>query len=81
MNVSEFDNIDEASKSLVSIKQAYDDLDYTNILDKLNAVGDSFSSSTDALASGLQNSAAVLTTQGNSIDQALALLTAGNNIT
>ena len=58
-----------------------DDLDYTNILDKLNAVGDSFSSSTDALASGLQNSAAVLTTQGNSIDQALALLTAGNNIT
>ena len=40
VNVSEFDNIDEASKSLVSIKQAYDDLDYTNILDKLNAVGE-----------------------------------------
>ena len=81
VNVSEFDNIDDASTALVSIKQAYDDLGYEDILDKLNAVGDSFSSSTDALAQGLQNSAAALVTQGNDIDQALALLTAGNNIT
>ena len=81
VNVSEFDNIKEASTALVSIKQAYDDLSYEDILDKLNAVGDSFSSSTDALASGLQNSAAALVTQGNDINEALALLTAGNDIT
>lgn len=78
VNVSEFDNIDEASTALVSMKQAYDDLSYEDILDKLNAVGDSFSSSTDALASGLQNAAGVLKIQGNDIDQSLALLTAGN---
>ena len=40
-----------------------------------------FSVSTDELAQGLQNAAAVLKTQGNSIDEALALLTAGNSIT
>ena len=40
-----------------------------------------FSVSTDQLATGLQNAAAVLKTQGNDIEQALALLTAGNSIT
>ena len=80
-NVSEFDSIDNATTALVSMKAAYDDLSFEDILDKLNGVGDSFSSSTDQLASGLQNAAAVLQLQGNSIDQALALLTAGNDIT
>lgn len=81
VNVSEFDNIDDATTALVSMKAAYDELDFTTILDKLNAVGDSFSSSTDQLAQGLQNAAAVLKLQGNDIDQALALLTAGNDVT
>jgi len=44
----------------------------------LNNIGNNFSISTDQLATGLQNAAAVLMTQGNDIDQALALLTAGN---
>lgn len=81
LNVSEFTNIDDATKSLVSISQAYKDLTYDDVIDKLNNVGDHFSSSTDQLAQGLQNAAAVLKTQGNSIDEALALLTAGNDIT
>ena len=80
VNVSEFDNIDEASTALVSIKQAFNDLEYEDILDKLNAVGDSFSSSTDQLASGLQGAAGVLKMQGNDINETLALLTAGNVI-
>lgn len=37
-----------------------------------------FAISTDELATGLQNAAAVLVTQGNSLDEALALLTSSN---
>ena len=81
LNVSEFTNIDDATKSLISITQAFKNLSYDDVIDKLNNVGDHFSSSTDQLASGLQNTAAVLKVQGNDIDQSLALLTAANNIT
>lgn len=81
LNVSEFENIDKATEALVSASQAYKDLDKIDIIDKLNNIGNNFSISTDQLATGLQNSAAVLMTQGNDIDEALALLTAGNAIT
>ena len=81
LNVSEFTSIDDATQSLVSASQAYKDLDKLEIVDKLNNIGNNFSVSTDQLAQGLQNAAAVLHTQGNDIDQALALLTAGNAIT
>jgi len=47
LNVSEFTNIDDATKSLVSITQAFDGLSYESAIDKLNGVGDAFSSSTD----------------------------------
>lgn len=39
MNVSEFDNIEDATKSLVAMGQAYKDLDKMTIVDKLNEVG------------------------------------------
>lgn len=81
MNVSEFTNINDATQSLVSASQAYKDLDKMDIVDKLNNIGNNFSVSTDELATGLKNAAAVLATQGNDIDQALALLTAGNAVT
>lgn len=81
LNVSEFTNIEDATQSLVSASQAYKDLDKMDIVDKLNNIGNNFSVSTDDLATGLKNAAAVLATQGNDIDQALALLTAGNAVT
>ena len=61
----------------MSASQAYNDLEKLDIVDKLNIIGNNFSISTDQLAQGLQNAAAVLKTQGNDIEQALALLTAG----
>lgn len=79
-NVSEFENIDAATESLVAMSQAYKDLDKMEIIDKLNNVGNNFSISTDNLATALQKSAAVLMTQGNDIDEAIALITAGNAI-
>ena len=39
MNVSEFQSIDEATKSLIAMSAAYDDLSKMNIIDKLNEVG------------------------------------------
>lgn len=80
LNVSEFKSIDDATTALVSMKQAYSDLSFEDIIDKLNNVGDHFSSATDQLASGLQNAGAVLKTQGNDIDKSLALLTAGKSL-
>lgn len=81
LNVSEFTNINDATTSLVSMKQAFKDLSYEDFIDKLNGVGDNFSSSTDKLASGMQNVSSVLKVAGNDIDQSLALLTAANDIT
>lgn len=39
LNVSEFENIDYATESLVAMSQAYQDLDKMDIVDKLNNVG------------------------------------------
>ena len=81
LNVSEFTNIDDATKSLVSITQAFDDLSYESAIDKLNGVGDAFSSSTDQIAFGMQNVSSVLQVAGNDVDQSIALLAAANDVT
>lgn len=81
MNVSEFQSIDEATQALVSASQAYADLNKMDIVDKINKLGNEFPIATDQLATALQNSAAALTTQGNSLDEALALVVGGNVIT
>ena len=81
MNVSEFQSIDEATQALVSASQAYADLDKMDIVDKINKLGNEFPIATDQLATALQNSAAALTTQGNDLNEALALVVGGNVIT
>ena len=78
LNVSEFDNIEDATKSLVSMSQAYKDLDKLTIVDKLNEVGNNYAISTDELASDLQRSSATLSLMGNTIDEAAALVTTAN---
>lgn len=80
MNVSEFQSIDEATTSLVSMSAAYSNMDKMDIIDKLNNIGNNFSISTDGIATALQNSASALTTANNDIDEAIALITAGNAV-
>lgn len=80
-NVSEFEGIDAATESLVSISQAYKNLEKMDIVDKINYIGNNYAIATDQLATGLQNASAALTTQGNDLDEAIALITAGNIIT
>ena len=79
LNVSEFESIDEATESLVSMSAAFDELDKIEIVDKLNLVGNNFAISTDGLATALQKSASALKTAGNDMDEAIALVTAGDN--
>lgn len=80
-NVSEFGSIDEATESLVSMSQAYKDLDKIDIIDVLNNIGNRYSISTDGLATALKDSASALVTANNDLNSAVALTTAGNAIT
>ena len=80
LNVSEFDNIDDATNSLVSMSSAFKDLSKTEIVDVVNQIGNNFSVATDKLAEGVQNAGAALKTQGNDLYKSVALLTAGNAI-
>lgn len=85
MTVSEFNNIQDATTALVSISAAYEDaangLDKQAIVDKLNKIGDEYAISTDGLATALQDSASALTTANNDMDEAAALIAAGNTVT
>lgn len=78
LNVSEFDDIEDATKSLVAMGQAYKDLDKMTIVDKLNEVGNNYAISTDELATALQKSSATLSLMGNTIDEAASLVTTAN---
>ncbi len=78
--VSEFENISEATDALIAMSAAYKDLDKSEINDILNEIGNNYSISTDELASALQRSAATLKVAGNDIYEATALVTAGNSV-
>lgn len=80
LNVSEFQDINTATESLVAMSQAYQELDKLDIIDKLNNIGNNFSISTSELAESLQRSAGTLKVAGNSIDEAIALTVAGNQV-
>lgn len=81
LNVSEFENIDAATDSLVAMSQAYKELDKMEIIDVLDKIGNEYSISTDQLSTALKDSAAVLKTQGNDLAESVALITAGKVIT
>ncbi len=80
LKVSEFDNIDDATKSLTSMAQAYKELSKTEIVDILNQIGNNFSISTDELATSLQSSAATLKLMGNDLAESVAMVTTANSI-
>lgn len=80
-NVSEFEGIDEATESLVSMSQAYKDLDKMDIINVLNNIGNNYSISADGLATALKDSASALVTANNDLNEAVSLTTAGNAIT
>ena len=82
MNVSEFDNVNDATEAMISTLQAfnYNAEDSLEIVDKLNIVGNSFAISSDGIAEGLKRSASTLVAAGNSLEQSIAMLAAGNKV-
>lgn len=80
LTVSEFENIEDATEALISLKQAYQELTEVNIIDILNKIGDNFAISTEGVATALQESASALKTAGNDMYESAALAAAGNTI-
>lgn len=82
MNVSEFEQVDDATNALISIMQGFDKGadDVENVVDVLNNIGNKEPISTDEIASSLQRSASALQTAGTSYEQSVALTTVGNEI-
>lgn len=82
MNVSEFENVSDATNSLISIMQAFhiNADESMGLIDKLNNVGNNYAISTDEIASSLMRSSAALVAAGNSIDEAIALTASSNSI-
>lgn len=86
MNVSEFDNVSDATDTLISAIQAFKDEDMNvedfsmDIIDVFNQIGNSYAISTSDLADSLTRSSASLVAANNSLEQAVALTTAANTI-
>lgn len=83
-------NITNATQSLISAAQAFEEVDgfgdeqyvekAERIGDKINAIGNKYSISTEGIAEALQNSSAALSVAGNDLDESIALYAAGNKI-
>ena len=82
MNVSEFEQVDDATNALISIMQGFDKGadDVENVVDVLNNIGNLEPISSDEIASSLQRSASALKAGGNTYEQAVALTTVGNSV-
>ena len=76
-------NVDEATTSLVSIMKAYD-VDVDNVLDgimsKINDIGNKFGTSNTEIAEGLKKSSAAMAAVGGTLEDNIALFTAGQEI-
>ena len=84
MNVSEFDNVNNATDTLISALQAFKKEGQNvgefsmQIIDKYNEVGNNYAISTSDLAESLTRSSAALVAANNSLEQSIALTTAAN---
>lgn len=86
MNVSEFDDVNKATDTLISALQAFkkdgtDVGDFSmEIIDKFNEVGNNYAISTSDLADSLTRSSAALVAAGNTLEESIAMTTAANTI-
>lgn len=84
LNVGDdLDGIDDATSTIVSTLKAFNMTasQSESIIDKLNEVSNRFAVSSGDLGQGLANSAAALSMAGNDLNETIALLTAGTEIT
>jgi len=81
-NVGEVDN-DTAVSDMVTAMKAFniEATDSITIVDSLNKLGNEFATDAASLGEGLKNSASSMAVAGNDINQTLAILTGGGEIT
>ena len=81
-NVGEVDD-DTAVKDIVTALKAFniEASDSITIVDSLNKLGNEFATDAKSLGEGLRNSASSMAVAGNDINQTLAILTGGGEIT
>lgn len=76
-------SVDEATTGLVSTMKAFG-IETDNVLDgvmsKVNAVGNGFALTNADIVTGLQNSSSAMAVANNSLDETIALITAGTEI-
>lgn len=77
-----FMDISEAISSMSSVIQAFNinAKDSMNIVDKMNEIGNRYAISSAGVGEALQRSASALVASGNDLDEAIAMITAGNTI-
>lgn len=81
LNVSDFESLNDAAAALAAVNKVYSELEKIDIVDVINNIENNYQIAIDELAKGLQDTAAVLKSQGNDLNESVALLTAGNAIT
>lgn len=76
------EDIDTASQSIISTMKAFgiEAQDAYSVVDKFNAVGNSFAISSKGVGDALTRSASALAAGGNTLDESIALITAGNEV-
>lgn len=77
-----FNSVNEASESIISTMKAFNiEAEYTmGIVDRFNEVGNNFAIDSKGIGDALQRSASALVEGGNSIDEAIGLVTAANSV-
>ena len=80
-NVSEYNDVSEATKSLISTMKAYgkEVSDVSSIVDEFNAVGNTTATTSQGIGDALARAGSALSTSGNSLEQSIGLVVAGNN--
>ena len=76
------ENISQASESIISTMKAFG-IEADNamgIVDRFNAVGNSFAISSTGIGEAMQRSASALFEAGNTIDESIALITGANSV-
>jgi len=82
-NVGDMD-IDTATEHMVSTLKAFEEFDAQSsqlIVDKFNEIGNNYAITSEGIGAALERSASTLVAANNDLDQAIALITAGNIIT
>lgn len=77
-----FSDVSEASESIISTMKAFgiEATDTMGIVDRFNEVGNNFAITSKGIGDALQKSASALVEGGNTIDEAIALVTGANSV-